>query len=99
MVNYGATVKNFNEPTKLLEALITAGKIHPQRRPRARLDDVQRDRPLRPERQRVSREGRTPEGEQHDRRPIALIMALGRAMVEEDSGSVYDNPEPVWIDV
>jgi len=28
MVNYGATVKNFNEPTKLLEALITAGKIH-----------------------------------------------------------------------
>ena len=26
MVNYGATVKNFNEPSKLLEALIKARK-------------------------------------------------------------------------
>lgn len=30
---------------------------------------------------------------------VAGIMALGRAMVSESSGSVYDHEEPVWVEV
>ena len=68
MVNYGATVKNFNEPTKLLEALINSGRIHHNGDPVLawmmsnvvghfdRKDNV------------FPGKGRTPEGKQHDRR-------------------------------
>jgi phage terminase large subunit-like protein len=98
MVNYGATVKNFNEPTKLLEALIKAGKIHHNGDPVlawmmsnviGHFDRKDNVFPVKDEHQR---------GNNMTDGAIALIMTLGRAMVEEDSGSVYDNPEPVWIE-
>jgi len=99
MVDYGATVKNFSEPTKLLEALIKSGKIHHNGDPllawmmsnvighRDRKDNVF---PVKDEHQR---------GNNMTDGAIALIMALGRAMT--DSGrqtrNIYEVRGPAFV--
>jgi phage terminase large subunit-like protein len=89
MVNYGATVKNFNEPTKLLEALIDAGKIHHNGDPVlawmmsnviGHFDRKDNVFPVKDQHQR---------GNNMTDGAIALIMALGRAMVSEA-------PQDLW---
>ena len=81
MVNYGATVKNFNEPTKLLEALNKAGSIHHNGDPVlawmmsnviGHFDGKDNVFPVKDEHQR---------GNNMTDGAIALIMALARAMV------------------
>ena len=99
MVNYGATVKNFNEPTKLLEALIKAGKIHHNGDPVlawmmsnviGHFDRKDNVFPVKDEHQR---------GNNMTDGAIALIMALARAMT--DSGrpqpNIYEIRGPIFV--
>jgi phage terminase large subunit-like protein len=99
MVNYGATVKNFNEPTKLLEALIKAGRIHHNGDPVlawmmsnviGHFDRKDNVFPVKDEHQR---------GNNMTDGAIALIMALARAMT--DSGrpqpNIYEVRGPIFV--
>ena len=99
MVDYGATVKNFNEPTKLLEALIKSGKIHHNGDPVlawmmsnviGHFDRKDNVFPVKDEHQR---------GNNMTDGAIALIMALARAMT--DSGrpqpNIYEIRGPIFV--
>jgi phage terminase large subunit-like protein len=99
MVEVGATVANFSEPTKKLEALIAEGKIHHNGDPVLAWEisnvvgHYDRKDNVFPVKER-------PENKIDG--VIALIMALNRAMIGESSGSVYDigpdgKSEEVWI--
>lgn len=87
MVEYGATVKNFSEPMKQLEALVLEGKIHFDGDPVltwmmsnvvAHLDAKENIFP-RKERPENKIDG-----------VVALIMALGRAISTAEQKSVYE---------
>ena len=87
MVEYGATVKNFSEPMKQLEALILEKKIEFEMDPVlmwmfgnvvAKLD---------------KKDNIFPNKERDDAKidgVVALIMAMGRALAEVNTMSVYE---------
>ena len=88
MVEYGATVKNFSEPMKFVEALILEKKIVFQKDPVlmwmfgnvvATLDKKDNIFPNK-ERPENKIDG-----------VVALIMAIGRAILTQDKASVYDD--------
>jgi phage terminase large subunit-like protein len=99
MVEVGATVANFSEPTKKLEALIAEGKIHHCGDPLFAWEisnvvgHYDRKDNVFPVKERA---------ENKIDGPISLIMALNRAMLGDGGGSVYDvgpngKPEEMWI--
>jgi phage terminase large subunit-like protein len=93
MIEMRATVQNFSEPTKKLDALITAGRIHHDGNPAFAwcvsntVGHYDRKGNVYPTRESP---------EQCIDSSIALIMALGRAILNE-GGSVYDSPDPEEI--
>ena len=87
MVQYGATVKNFSSPMKELEALILKKSIEFQRDPVLHwmFGNVTA--------QEDKKENIFPNKESKKNKidgVVAIIMAMGRAMLQEDPGSVYD---------
>lgn len=97
MIEIRAIVRNFSEATQQLDALIASGKIHHTGCPLLawQMSNVAGH---------YDRKGNVypvkTHGDNKIDGPIALIMALGRAMAEPESGgSVYDDPdqESPWL--
>jgi len=94
MIEMRPSVLNFSEATKRLDSLIMDGKIHHNGDPVfsycisncvGHFDAKSNVYP------RKERE------EQPIDSAIALIMCLSRSILEDGSGSIYNNPESVWI--
>jgi phage terminase large subunit-like protein len=90
-------VQTMSEPAKVFEALVRSGRIrhggHPVLAWNVSNVAVKEDK-----------KGNIFPFKQHERKRIdgviASIIALSRLIVAPDrAGSVYDNPEPVWLDV
>ena len=95
MVEMRMSVQNLSAATKKLDALVAEGKIHHNGDPL--LTYMLSNVVGRYDRKDNVYPTKGPDGKVIDG-AIALIMALARAMVGEVGGSIYDNPEPVWIE-
>jgi phage terminase large subunit-like protein len=95
MVEMRMSVQNLSSATKKLDALIAEGKIHHNGDPILAwmLSNVVGH---------YDRKDNVYPTKGPDKKPIdgaiALIMALARAMIAEETGSIYDHPEPIWIE-
>jgi len=90
MVSYGATVKNFSSPMKELEAVIIKKAIQFE------MDPVLHWMFGNVTAKEDAKENIFPTKEQKKNKidgVVAIIMAMGRAMIQEDPGSVYDKRE------
>jgi phage terminase large subunit-like protein len=90
MVEMGATVKNFSAPMKEVEALVRAGRFHHAGCPAFAwmmsnvVAHVDKKDNVFPNKQTVKNKI---DG------AVALIMAMGRAMLSQDESSAYNKPE------
>lgn len=94
MVEMRMSVQNLSAATKKLDALIAEGRVHHGGDPILTwmLSNVVGH---------YDRKDNVYPTKGPDKKPIdgavALIMALSRAMIGDNTGSVYDGDEPVWI--
>lgn len=97
MVELTQGYNNMSEPSQIFEALIYAGRVRHNGNQLMRWC-VQNSAVKHSKDNRMIIPYKS-----HQRKRIdgvtATVMALGRAMVQESTGSVYDGPESPWIDM